>query len=138
MDAMIIPTAAALTTTKVPHPRYLSRAVFTHLSITLWLLVRRIASRIRGGPAPNGAASPCFQVHTRCSSTMVHLPAQLTLPGMIPVGTRAVDSLIYLGSWETLGTLDGAADAEKMKGLKSSSRSKGSEPSTRLSLATTL
>src|ERR1700686_5142993 len=46
---MIIPTAAAVITPKVAQPIYLSNGEFTRLPITLWLLVRRITSRIRGG-----------------------------------------------------------------------------------------
>src|SRR5450631_4131280 len=48
-DVMIIPTAAAVMTPKVAQPKYLSNGELTCLPITLWLLVRRMTSRIRGG-----------------------------------------------------------------------------------------
>jgi hypothetical protein len=48
-DVMIIPTAAAIMIPKVAQPKYLSNGGFTRFPITLWLLVRRTTSRIRGG-----------------------------------------------------------------------------------------
>jgi hypothetical protein len=45
---MIIPTAAAVMTTKVAQPKYLSGGEFTRLPITLGLLVRGMTSRIWG------------------------------------------------------------------------------------------
>ncbi len=46
---MSIPAAAAVMTPSVAQPRYLSNGEFTRSPITLWLLVRRMTSRIRGG-----------------------------------------------------------------------------------------
>src|SRR5579864_3158124 len=48
-DVMIIATAAAVMTAKVAQPKYLSSGGFTRFPMTLWLLVRRMTSRIRGG-----------------------------------------------------------------------------------------
>jgi hypothetical protein len=48
-DLMIIATAAAIMIPKVAQPKYLSNGGFTRLPITLWLLVRRMTSKIRGG-----------------------------------------------------------------------------------------
>src|SRR5665213_4514878 len=46
---MIIPTAAAVITARVAQPKYLRSGGFTRLPMTLWLLVRRMTSTIRGG-----------------------------------------------------------------------------------------
>ncbi len=61
-DVMIIPAAAAVMTAKVAQPKYLSSGGFTLLPMTLWLLVRRMTSRIKGG-ARRPLITPCSLRH---------------------------------------------------------------------------